>query len=146
MSETLIEGFRCFDQFRGDTPFVRWMYRVMTTTRIDMVRRAARRKAESLDALLESGVETDGLYGLSEVETDPQQIVIGPTLSEPVQQALAALPEEYRAVVVLADMEQMDYVEVSRILQVPVGTVRSRLHRGRAALRKALEGYVKAKI
>ena len=51
LSETMLEGFRSFAQFRGDTAFVRWMYRVMTTTRIDMVRRAARRRAESLDAM-----------------------------------------------------------------------------------------------
>src|SRR5579871_740923 len=52
LSETLVEGFRSFAQFRGDTSFVRWMYRVMTTTRIDMVRRTARRRTESLDSVM----------------------------------------------------------------------------------------------
>jgi RNA polymerase sigma-70 factor (ECF subfamily) len=138
LSETLVEGFRSFAQFRGDTPFVRWMYRVMTTTRIDMVRRETRRRAESLDAMQEenSGGE------LPDVESDPARIVVGPMLTEPVQKALAALPEEFRAVVVLADMEQMDYSDVSRILQIPIGTVRSRLHRARNALRKSLAAYV----
>jgi RNA polymerase sigma-70 factor (ECF subfamily) len=139
LSETLVEGFRSFAQFRGETPFVRWMYRVMTTTRIDMVRRAARRRTESLDCPIgEDGATRD----LPDEEADPERIVVGPMLSEPVQRALAGLPEEYRAVVVLADMEQMDYSDVSRILHIPVGTVRSRLHRARASLRKSLASYV----
>ncbi len=138
LSETLVEGFRSFAQFRGDTPFVRWMYRVMTTTRIDMVRRAARRRTESLD----STFGEDRARDLPDEEADPERIVVGPTLSEPVQQALAALPEEFRAVVVLADMEQMDYSDVSRILQIPIGTVRSRLHRARTSLRKSLATFV----
>ncbi len=138
LSETLVEGFRSFPQFRGDTPFVRWMYRVMTTTRIDMVRRETRRRAESLDAM-----QKDSMGGeIPDDEADPARIVVGPMLSEPVQKALVALPEEFRAVVVLADMEQMDYSDVSRILQIPIGTVRSRLHRARNALRKSLAAYV----
>ena len=143
LSETMLEGFRSFAQFRGDTPFVRWMYRVMTTTRIDMVRRATRRRAESLDAMR----GRDGEQASAEIPDEaanPERIVLGPLLSESVQQALAALPEDFRAVVVLADMEEMDYADVARILQIPVGTVRSRLHRARALLRKQLAGYVES--
>ena len=140
LSETLLEGFRNFGQFRGDTVFVRWMYRVMTTTRIDMTRRAARRKTESLDAMLERPLGNEA--ALADKDANPEAIIVGPMLSEPVQQALAGLSEEYRAVVVLADMEQMDYADVSRILQIPVGTVRSRLHRARANLRQSLAAYV----
>jgi RNA polymerase sigma-70 factor, ECF subfamily len=139
LSETLVEGFRSFAQFRGDTPFVRWMYRVMTTTRIDMVRRTARRRTESLDS---TGSEGRVARDLPDEEANPERIVLGSMLSEPVQQALAALPEEFRAVVVLADMEQMDYSDVSRILQIPIGTVRSRLHRARTSLRKSLATFV----
>lgn len=140
LSESLLEGFRDFGQFRGDTPFVRWMYRVMTTTRIDMARRMARRQAESLDSI--SGPLDGVAQELADHAANPEQIIVGPMLSDPVQRALAALPEEYRAVVVLADMEEMDYADVSRILQIPVGTVRSRLHRARAGLRKSLAAYV----
>jgi RNA polymerase sigma-70 factor, ECF subfamily len=142
LSETLVEGFRSFAQFRGETPFVRWMYRVMTTTRIDMVRKASRRRADSLDAVESDGTETHGSRDIPDAAADPAALVLGPMLSEPVQCALDRLPEEFRAVVVLADMEQLDYAEVSRILQVPVGTVRSRLHRARALLRKSLAAYV----
>jgi len=68
--------------------------------------------------------------------------VLDPMLSEPMQTALNGLTEEYRAVVVLADIEQLDYSEVGLVLQIPVGTVRSRLHRARTHLRKALSRYV----
>lgn len=137
MSEALIEGFRSFHQFRGETLFVRWMYRVMTTTRIDMVRRARRHTAESLD-------DGDGHGGgeIADESADPVRLVVDNSLSEEVQGALMALPEEFRAVVVLADMEQMDYADVSRALGIPIGTVRSRLHRGRNQLRRALAAHV----
>jgi RNA polymerase sigma-70 factor (ECF subfamily) len=140
LSEALVEGFRFFGQFRGETSFVRWMYRVMTTTHIDMARSAARRKTESLDAWCEN-VASPGTAVIDE-KADPESLILGPMLSEPVERALAALPLAHRSVVVLADMEQMDYADVSRVLGIPIGTVRSRLHRARAALRKFLAAYI----
>lgn len=143
LSETLLEGYRSFSQFRGETPFVRWMYRIMTTTRIDMVRRNVRHRAESLDnRVSREGDDSGGTWDVPDEEANPERIIIGPLLSEPVQKALAQLSEECRAVVVLADMEQMDYTDISRILQIPIGTVRSRLHRARGNLRKSLAGLV----
>jgi RNA polymerase sigma-70 factor (ECF subfamily) len=142
LSETLLEGFRFFGQFRGETPFVRWMFRIMTTTRIDMVRRAARHKTESLDRKFGAEELDAETSDIPDSTGDPEVVILGPMLSEPVQQALVSLPESYRAVIILADMEQMDYLDVSGILRIPVGTVRSRLHRARAALRKKLAAYV----
>src|SRR5262249_44352698 len=108
LSETLLEGFRSFAQFRGETAFVRWMYRIMTTTRIDMARRAASRKTENLDAR-NGGGEDRPLYEMADEAANPEARLLAPLLSEPVQQALDALPEDFRAVVILADMEQIDY-------------------------------------
>jgi RNA polymerase sigma-70 factor (ECF subfamily) len=65
------------------------------------------------------------------------------TLDEPIQNALEALPVEFRLVVVLADIEGLSYEEVARIAGCPVGTVRSRLHRGRAILKDKLKNYVR---
>lgn len=144
LSETLIEGFRSFPQFRGGANFQGWMYRIMTTTRIDMVRRAARRKTESLDAPFKDrdGEEQTSPRDIVDEASNPEKIVLEPLLSERLQCALDALPEEFRAVVILAEMEMMDYAEVSRVLDIPIGTVRSRLHRGRAMLRKLLADHV----
>ncbi len=143
LSESLIEGFRSYPQFRKETTFLRWMYRVMTTTRIDMVRRANRRKTESLT--IASDEDNDGtmMRDIPDENANPETVIVAPMLSEPVQNALAALPEDFRNVVILADMEQMDYADVSRVLKIPIGTVRSRLHRARQQLRSALAAYVK---
>ncbi len=70
----------------------------------------------------------------------PETLLLDHVLSEPLQRALDALPPEFRAVVVLADMHGLSYEEVARALGCPVGTVRSRLHRARALLRRALGG------
>lgn len=137
LSESFLEAYRSFGQFRGDTDFARWMYRIMTTTRIDMVRKANRRKADSLDAKM-SAEGDDKCWDVPDSTTDPEEVVVGPMVSEEVQRALDALPEEFRSVVILADMEQMDYADISAVLHIPVGTVRSRLHRARTMLRKQL--------
>jgi RNA polymerase sigma-70 factor (ECF subfamily) len=140
LSEALIGGFKSFAQFRGDTPFVRWMYRIVTTTYIDSYRRAARRKTVSLDA--EATDSEEWLASAEPVSNDPERIVIGAMLSEPVENALASLAPEYRTVVIMADMQEMDYADISRLLEIPIGTVRSRLHRGRRILRQALAPHV----
>ena len=70
----------------------------------------------------------------------PEAELLDGLLSEPLQRALDALPPEFRAVVVLADMQELSYEEVARVLRCPIGTVRSRLHRARAMLRKSLGG------
>jgi RNA polymerase sigma-70 factor, ECF subfamily len=143
LSETLLEGFRSYGQFRGDTTFLKWMYRVMTTTRIDMVRRANRRKTESLTVADTEDSEATMTRDILDESTNPENVVVSPMLSEAVQNALAALPEDFRNVVILADMEQMDYADVSRVLKIPLGTVRSRLHRARHQLRDSLAAYVR---
>ena len=143
LSEALIEGFRSYPQFRKETTFLRWMYRVMTTTRIDMVRRANRRKTESLTVVSDEDGEGTTTREIPDERANPENVIVAPMLSEPVQNALAALPEDFRNVVILADMEQMDYADVSRVLKIPIGTVRSRLHRARNQLRDSLASYVK---
>jgi RNA polymerase sigma-70 factor (ECF subfamily) len=140
LSETVLEGFKSFGQFRGETSFLRWMYRVMRTTHIDMLRRSKRHEVQSLDIMQEDG--STRAFDIADEASDPERIVLGPMLSEPVQKALSELSDEFRAVVVLADMEQLDYSVVSDILQIPIGTVRSRLHRARSLLRKSLAAYV----
>jgi len=75
---------------------------------------------------------------LLDSRSDPAEIVLDREFTEPVQIALASLSEEYRTVVLLADMEELDYAEVSDILGIPIGTVRSRLHRARNMLRTSL--------
>ncbi|MFM7322105.1 MAG: sigma-70 family RNA polymerase sigma factor [Armatimonadota bacterium] len=137
LSETMLDAYRGFHAYRGEG-FDRWFFRMLGTNRIDMARRARVRKALSLDA----GVRHD--YGAREMLEVPDPAP-GPErsvdclLSEPLQAALDALPASHRIPVLLSDVEEKEYEEISRLLDLPLGTVKSRIHRGRARLRILLE-------
>lgn len=139
LAETMIDAFKAFDKFSG-VGFDRWFFRMLTRNHIDMVRRARVRRAFSLD----TGLFQDGLDGrklqLAGTAEAPDAF-IKHTLSEPMQAALDSLNEQHRAALLLADVEGLDYDEISQVLALPVGTVKSRLHRARAKMRSALESY-----
>ena len=139
LADSVIEAYQSFDRYRGEG-FDKWLFRILTTNRIDMTRRAKVRKAESLDTAFidsESG-EAQGRV-VADAGADPARIVLDPLLSEDVQMALDALPEDFRAALLLCDVEQMEYQDIAQILHLPIGTVRSRIHRARTQMRKSLE-------
>ena len=137
LAETLIDAFKAFEKFSG-TGFDRWFFRMVTRNHIDLVRRAKVRRAFSLDTGLPS---LEGKNIQLAGTADPPDGFIHRTLSEPMQAALDSLNEHHRAALLLADVEGLDYDEVAQVLSLPVGTVRSRLHRARAKMRAALESY-----
>jgi RNA polymerase sigma-70 factor, ECF subfamily len=106
-----------------------WLSRITTNAFLDEVRRRQRRPLEVVPELPER------LVG---VDADPDDVIARSRLPDDVQAALAGLPVEYRAAVVLCDVVGMEYAEIAETLDVPPGTVRSRIHRGRALLRKVL--------
>lgn len=130
------EAFRAFGRFRPGTRFDRWFLRIVYTSFLDSVRRARRRSLFSLDQLPSGALVAEGW-------ADPETAVES-SLDGPVQRALLALPVEYRSAVVLVDLLGYSYEEAAQILRCPVGTIRSRLHRGRLALREWLRPYVDA--
>ncbi|HEX9246038.1 MAG TPA: sigma-70 family RNA polymerase sigma factor [bacterium] len=135
--EAIIEAFRAFDRYQPGTYFDRWLFRIMSRTYIDTVRRRNRRPTVSLDAPM--GHDGDPLVTvIGDSKEDPQQMTEAVDLDGTVQAALDRLPEEFRTAVVLADIEGLPYDEVANVLRCPVGTVRSRLHRARQMLREAL--------
>ena len=139
LAETMIDAYKAFDKFSG-VGFDRWFFRMLTRNHIDMVRRARVRRAFSLD----TGLFHDGLDGTRMQvagTADAPDAFIKHTLSEPMQAALDSLNEQHRAALLLADVEGLDYDEISQVLALPVGTVKSRLHRARAKMRSALESY-----
>ena len=138
LSDSLLEAFRIFDRYRGEG-FDKWMFRILTTNRIDMARRAKVRKAESLDAGWSD--ENGALHSrdVADPHADPERLFMNITYSEGVQKALDSLPEDFRAAILLCDVEQMEYQEIAETLRVPIGTVRSRISRGRTMMRKILE-------
>lgn len=127
------EALRAFDRFQPGTHFDRWLLRILHNSFLDRVRRDRRRKMISLDALP---------VPLPASRTDDPEALAA--IDGPVRGALLNLPVEFRAVVVLVDIEGLSYDDAARILRVPLGTVRSRLHRGRLALREWLRPYVDA--
>jgi len=139
--EALVEAFRAFDRYQPGTYFDRWLYRIMTRTHIDRVRRRRRRPEVSLDAPV--GPEGDPLVTLmGDSRDDPQHLTELTDLDGTIQAALDGLPDEFQTAVVLADIEGLSYDEVAAAVGCPVGTVRSRLHRAREMLRNALRPYV----
>ncbi len=143
VQETLIETFESFPRFRPGTHFDRWVFRIMRNTFIDGVRRRPRVRIESLDAGVPGAGGELQLREIVDLGSSPDAAMMAQTLDEPIQRALDALPEEFRLVVVLADIEGLSYEEVSEVAGCPIGTVRSRLHRGRAILKEKLKSYVR---
>jgi len=130
VQESLIEAFQAFDRFRIGTHFDRWVYQIMTRTYIDKHRRRKRLNAVPFDAIAQQ--REDGL--LADATADPQAMLDKAAFSDTLQEALDRLSPEFRAAVVLCDVNELSYEEASRVLRCPVGTVRSRLHRARGQL------------
>lgn len=139
IQEAVLEAFRNFDRFEPGTRFDRWLYRIMTNRHIDRVRRQSRVNVLSLDQAQDYDDGRDGAWDVPDEAGNPADLLVQDVLDERIQWALNRLPEEYRQTLVLADLEGLSYQEVARILRCPVGTVRSRLHRGRNLLREQLE-------
>lgn len=139
VQETYAKAYDKFHQFRQGTNLKAWLYRILTNSYINRYRRQQRRPDEvSADAdpefsLYDRVAET--------TERAAEQEVLEALTDDEVKQAMADLPEQYRIAVYLADVEGFSYAEIAEIMGTPIGTVMSRLHRGRSRLQKALYGY-----
>jgi RNA polymerase sigma-70 factor, ECF subfamily len=139
--DAFVRAWRHFDQYDRARPFEGWLFRIVTNLVVDRRRRDKRAAIYSLDAPI--GTDSDGTPVTVEIPDDtanPESRMLASEFSEPLQRALDKLPNDYRAAVLLADVEEMSYQEIAEVLQAPIGTIRSRIHRGRIMLRRALEG------
>jgi RNA polymerase sigma-70 factor (ECF subfamily) len=142
LQDALLEAYRSFKKFQRGTYFEKWLYRIMTNTFIDRQRRAKRvGRVQSLDApLLGSAEEGEGgSREIADWESDPARIALRDNFGEAVQNALDCLQPEFRMALILSDVEEFSYEEIAEMMGTPVGTVRSRLHRARAAVKQQLE-------
>jgi len=142
VQEALLEAYESFSRFRAGTYFDRWLFRILRNTYIDGTRARPKVALQSLDEPIETETGSQNAREVVDWSGHPERRVLAAALEEPIQQALMALPEEFRLVVVLADMEGLSYEEVSQVAECPVGTVRSRLHRARMALKEKLRGQL----
>jgi RNA polymerase sigma-70 factor (ECF subfamily) len=128
--EAFLSALRHLDRFRGDAAFTTWIHRIAVNASYDRLR--ARARAPMLHVV----TDDDGTHPEpGPAAPDPADAVADAT---DVAAALANVPQEFRAALVLADVEDLPYDEISAILEVPVGTVKSRVHRGRVALARAM--------
>lgn len=142
VQEAALSAFKHFDQFEPGTNFRAWFMRILTNAFFADYRRRKRRPqttnledAQPLHLLFASQAA-----GLLEHHRDPATRIVEKLGEERVSEAIAALPEEFRVVCTLYFMNDAPYQEIAEMLGCPVGTVRSRLHRGRRMLQKALWG------
>ncbi|HEX6208891.1 MAG TPA: sigma-70 family RNA polymerase sigma factor [Actinomycetota bacterium] len=142
LQETYLRAFRGFAGFEEGTNLKAWLYRILTNSYINLYRKRQREPQTVSD----DEVEEWYLYSRlreSDLEPSAEAEVIERLPDEDVQAALASLPDVYRMAVILADIEGFSYKEIAAILDVPIGTVMSRLHRGRRALERALWDIVR---
>lgn len=143
LQETFLRAFRFWDKYQKGTNCRAWLYRIMKNLAINKAQSAARKpNSTSLD-------DTEEWYlyrQLSEQESteakSPEKLFFERNWSPEIREALASLPEDFRDPILLCDVEGFSYQEIADLLEVPIGTVRSRLNRARRKLQKHLAQYV----
>jgi RNA polymerase sigma-70 factor (ECF subfamily) len=139
LQETMLRAYRAFHRFEPGTNLKAWLFRILTNAYINVYRKRQRQPTK----VSQDEVEEFDLYQqLKEHDPDvnitPETIVLDNLVDSDITQAIDDLPEQFRLAVVLSDVEGFSYSEMAEIMDVPLGTVMSRLHRGRKALQKRL--------
>ncbi len=142
VQDTYAKAFVAFHQFEPGTNLKAWLYRILTTTFINTYRKDQRRPQIS-DGELEDWQIYDAASHTSDQGRSAEDVALDGIVDVDVKAALAAMPEDFRMAVYLADVEGFSYKEIADIVGVPSGTVMSRLHRGRKLLRTSLAEYAK---
>jgi RNA polymerase sigma-70 factor (ECF subfamily) len=147
VAETVARAWRARDSLESEAAFRAWIFRILNNTFISDLRRAgARPRLESVDCDdAETGDDEAGFSIFEQMHqpfllwfSNPEQEFVDKLLREDLDRALATLPDHYRVVVILSDLQEFNYAEIAETLAIPVGTVRSRLARARGALQKIL--------
>ncbi len=139
VQETMLRAYRAFDRFEAGTNLKAWLFRILTNAYINTYRKKQREPLK----VSQDEVEDFDLYRElknhdPEMSVTPETIVLDNLVDSDIIEAIDDLPEQFRLAVVLSDVEGFSYAEMAEIMDVPMGTVMSRLHRGRKALQKRL--------
>ncbi|MBS1714103.1 MAG: sigma-70 family RNA polymerase sigma factor [Armatimonadetes bacterium] len=132
--EALVRAYEAFDRFDGRN-FKAWMLRILTNLYINKYRK---RQREGTSGSLD---EEQAMEPVAPADEAPDRLVFDEMLGSEIEEALAKVPDVFRMAVILSDLEGLSYDEIAAATEVPVGTVRSRIARGRAILRRELENF-----
>jgi len=138
--DTFISAFKAIKSFRGGS-FKAWLMRTVTNACYDELRRKKRRPTTPLEPNTDDGEEMDTPRWLADPSMTPDQVAEADEVEHAIQHCLDNLPLEFKTVVVMADIQGMDYTEVASAIRVPLGTIKSRLARARLRLRECLQGF-----
>lgn len=138
VQDTLLKAMRAREQFQDGTNLKAWLFRILTNTFINKYRRGGLERTilegPDADPLVDGWVSAASMRELR----DPEQQALRPILEGEIQRAFDALPADFRVAVILCDVEEFSYEEIAKIMDCPIGTVMSRLHRGRKLLQRSL--------
>jgi RNA polymerase sigma-70 factor (ECF subfamily) len=144
VQDAFLKAMRARDQFNAGTNLKAWLFRILTNTFINKYRRGGLERAvldgPDADPLADGWVGANTMRHLR----DPETLALMPLVEGEIRRALDALPTEFRLAVVLCDVEEFSYEEIAQIMGCPIGTVMSRLHRGRKLLQRALYNHALA--
>ena len=140
VQDAVLQAYRSFDQFQPGTRCKAWLYKILTNTFINKYRRRVL-ETEVASGMIQRG-ETGSLSSSQfQAARDVEDRLHFQLMSDTIARALSALPEDFRLAVLLSDVEEFSYREIADIMDCPVGTVMSRLHRGRRLLQSALRDH-----
>ena len=141
VQDTFLRAFRFFDKFERGTNMKAWLFKILTNTFINKYRRRVKERTVVEGAAREQSSERFIVRETAESAVNPEQYFFDKLLSDDVLRSIDGLPIDFRLVVILADLQEFSYKEIAEILDCPVGTVMSRLYRGRKLLQKNLMSY-----
>ena len=144
VQDAFVKAMRAKDQFHPGTNLKAWLFRILTNTFINKYRRGGLERSvfdgPDADPLADGWVSANTMRQLR----DPEQVALLPMVEQEIQRALDQLPPEFKLAVILCDVEEFSYEEISQIMNCPIGTVMSRLHRGRKLLQRTLYNHALA--
>lgn len=143
VQETALKAFKYFHRFDSGTNFRAWIYRILTNNFINSYRRTKRRPTQVDMEDVAFRLEEEGADFWHDLNDRSNDFDYNDVFDDEINAALAKLPDEYKIVVLLADVEGLSYKEIAGVIEHPLGTVMSRLHRGRKMLQKRLNGYAR---
>lgn len=143
VQDTFLKAYRFWNKFEKGTNVRAWLFQIMKNTYINVYRQE-KKEPDTVD-YEEIQNFYDSIRASTSDANDLQEKLFGQLLDDDISKALESLPEEFRTVVILCDIEGLPYEEIAEFVQCPVGTVRSRLHRGRKLLHAKLFDYAKTR-